>query len=531
MIPGSRPAARGWRRQGTVPSSEALEVLLLLRDQGATPPRDVFALGSQPIHDREHLRHAELLEKSRASRRDIQAVRRFANDHGLAVRRVSAAARTVVLEGRARDMHRAFATKLHVYRRGDDVFRSHEHAIRLPKELTQIVSGVFGLDNRPVSRRPHFAAGAAAAPPPVNANTKLPSAFRGLYSFPDHATGKGQCIGVLEFGGGFERTKLTTYLSRLGVSAPKLVVRQIKPARNLPLNKPGALSPDVEVYMDLEIVASTAPGSTIVVYFGENTSKGWLETVHTAIFDQENRPAVLSISWGMAEQDWDPQTMRALDEAFRLAAALGITVCCSSGDRGVFEAGQPFTVAFPASSPYVLACGGTQLATLPKGTIQESVWNQSRTVGLTSGGGVSRVYDRPPFQSSCKVPTHATTGAPGRAIPDVAANASSLTGFLIFADDTAMSMGGTSAAAPLWAGLVACLNECLNRRIGYLTPLLYTHRGTLHGALRDIVDGNNQMAGRQGYRARRGWDACTGWGSPHGQNLLRWLRRRAEPKR
>jgi kumamolisin len=239
---------------------------------------------------------------------------------------------------------------------------------------------------------------------------------------------------------------------------------------------------------------------------------------------------VLSISWGSAEQYWDPQTLRAVDEAFQLAGALGVTVCCSSGDRGVFEAeGEAYTVAFPASSPHVLACGGTQLDTRRNRT-HESVWNQSRTVGLTSGGGISRVFDLPSFQAEHAVPPHASSRKRGRGIPDVAANASSETGFMIWADDTVMSMGGTSAVAPLWAGLIACLNQSLGRRIGYLTPLLYTDGAVRRGALRDIVTGNNRTAGRQGYRARAGWDACTGLGSPHGTKLLRWLERAARPR-
>lgn len=471
--------------------------------------------------------HAELLKKSRASVRDIRMVRRFAAEHALKVLRVDPGARTMALQGRADDLARAFSTPLHHYRQGRHVFRSHQHPIRVPNELGEVVSAVLGLDNRPAARRPRFAAASALVAPPVDDNTKPPSAFTELYSFPDGATGKGQCIAVLEFGGGFERKKLDSYLSRLGVRAPKVIVREIKPGRNRPLNEPGTLSPDVEVYMDLEIVASTAPGSTVVVYFGENTNMGWVKTVHAAILDRKFRPSVLSISWGLAEQYWDPQTMRALDEAFQLAAALGITVCCSSGDRGVFEADQePYTVAFPASSPHVLACGGTRLDTFSSGATKESVWNQSKTVGLTSGGGISRVYDLPPFQSDCGVPARAETGGGvGRGIPDVAANASSQTGFMVWADDTVMSMGGTSAAAPLWAGLIACLNESLGRRIGYLTPLLYTGGAARRGALRDIVEGNNQMSGRQGYRARHGWDACTGLGTPHGKKLLRWLAR------
>ena len=454
----------------------------------------------------------------------------FASRYGLEPVRIDASQRTVTLRGSAHRMARAFSTQLNHYRKGDLIFHSHEDPVSVPSELREIVSGVFGLDNRRVSTRPRFAAGSPPAPPPVDKNTKRPSAFRTLYAFPKGATGKGQCIGVLEFGGGFERNELTSYVAKLGVEMPKIVVREIRPGRNLPVNRPGTLSPDVEVYMDLEILASTAPGATLVVYFGENSNRGWVETLRTAVCDRKYRPSVLSISWGQAKQYWDAQTIRALDETLQLAAMLGITVCCSSGDLGVFEAARkPYSVAFPASSPHVLACGGTRLATSKRRAARESVWNQSSTVGLTSGGGSSRIFDLPPFQSGHGLPLPVASRRAGRGIPDVAANASSLSGYLIWADDTRMSMGGTSAAAPLWAGLIACINESLGRRIGYLTPLLYTGGAADHGALRDIVEGNNQMRGRQGYKARVGWDACTGFGTPHGERLVRWLRSERAP--
>ena len=430
----------------------------------------------------------------------------------------------MLLNGRTRDMSQAFAADLFQCEVEGQVVHSHRRELTVPKEIANIISGVFGLDNRPVSHRPRVAARAAMVPPPPNPNTKPPSAFRRLYSIPGAATGKGQCIAVLEFGGGFERRKLNGYLAKLGVKAPKVIVREIPPGRNRPVNQPGTLSPDVEVYMDLEILASIAPDATLVVYFAENSNRGWVEALHAAIFDTVHRPSVVSISWGQSEEYWDSQTIAALDSAFQAAAPLGITVCCSSGDRGVFEGGKPYTVPFPASSPHVLACGGTWLDALPR-RIRETVWNESHTVGLASGGGVSRLFDVPPFQSGHRVPRRAGTGKPGRGIPDVAANASSQTGYLVLADNTAMSLGGTSAAAPLWAGLIACMNEALGGRVGYLTPLLYTRNASRHGALRNIGEGNNQLSGRQGYRARQGWDPCTGLGTPNGTKLLRWLKR------
>jgi len=470
-----------------------MTVLILLRHNRKFPLEN-------SVRDGRRFEIEHLLRESGAESDDIEAVRRFARKHRLKVVRVNARKRIIVLRGA-------------------------ERAIKaIPKNLPGVM-GVFGLDHRPVSKRPpykKFPPEESLIPPPVNACTRPPKRFRGLYDFPKNATGKGQCIGVLEFGGGFSPRKLRTYLRRLGISGAKIKVREIPPGANRPTGRPGKMSADTEVYLDLEMLASIAPDATLVVYFAENSSRGWIEALHEAIFDRRHRISVLAISWGAAELQWDATAIRAIDHLFQFAALLGITVCCASGDRGVFEdAMRPYSVPFPASSPHVLACGGTQLKVSGTRRKRESVWNESRVSGLASGGGVSQVFELPAFQAGHRVPSRA--GRQGRGIPDVAANASSATGYLIWSDDTAMALGGTSAAAPFWAGLVACLNEALGRRVGYLTPLLYAQKP--HPGLKNIAHGNNRLNGRQGYDARRTWDACTGLGSPRGVKLLDWLKR------
>jgi kumamolisin len=489
-------------------SSGIQEALVLLRPNRNAPPRDAAALGKLPIRARRHADIQALLRETRAARADIQAVHRFASTHGLKVVAVNPGRRTMVLRGSARALSATF------------------------KELAGVITSVAGLDHGPAAKRPRwrtFPPKESTVPPPVNPNTRPPKDFRKLYEFPKGATGKGQCIGVLEFGGGFTPTKLRSYLAKLGVSGTRVKVREIPPGGNRPVHQHGTLSPDTEVYMDLEILASVAPDATLVVYFAENTSRGWIEALHSAIFDRKYRPSVLSISWGQAEQYWDAAAIAGIEDALRMAALLGITVCCASGDRGVFEAGKrPYTVPYPGSSPHVLTCGGTQLD-VEENTQRETVWNESRKSGVASGGGISRTFGLPEFQAGHRLPARFGGRGKGRGIPDVAANASSATGFLIWADDTAMSLGGTSAATPLWAGLCACLNEALGSRIGYLTPLLYSG-GLKDGALRSILKGNNRMVGRQGYMARKGWDACTGLGTPHGVNLLECLKQSPAPR-
>ncbi len=510
---------------------------LLLRGRAGAAAHPL-ASGSLAVSDRRHLELEEYFAELGADPGDIDAVSRFAAKHRLKVVNADRHCRTMVLCGRARNMAKAFGIGIVNYKRLKLPFHTHTDEIRVPAELNGAIVGVFGLDNRPVSKRPgkaRFEAGSDNTPPPVNSNTKPPAEFARLYGFPKGATGKNQCIAVLEFGGGFKPRRLHSYLASLGIAAPRVIVREIPPGANKPLNQPGRLSPDVEVYMDLEIILSAAPGATLVVYFAENNNRGWIDALHAAIFDKKHRPSVLSISWGQAEEYWDGQTIHAIESAFQAAAHLGITICCSSGDHGVIEADdRPWTVPYPASSPHVLACGGTRLDVGPAGELKERVWNQWREVGLASGGGISQLHPLPPFQRGYRVSAKRGTRIQservpmpaGRGIPDVCANASSLTGYLIWADGTTMSMGGTSAAAPLWAALVACLNEALGRRVGYLTPLLYNRDAQRAGAVVSIVEGNNKSPGGKGFNARKEWDACTGLGSPRGAKLLKWLKRR-----
>jgi kumamolisin len=167
-----------------------------------------------------------------------------------------------------------------------------------------------------------------------------------------------------------------------------------------------------------------------------------------------------------------------------------------------------------------VACGGTRLESAAGAITSELVWNDPAD-GAT-GGGVSEVFARPAYQRGAKVPRSAS-GHVGRGVPDVAGDASPATGYRVRVDGQEFVIGGTSAVAPLWAGLIARINQQLGRPVGFLNPLLYTRLGPA-GILRDITAGNNDSSGRlHVYQAAQGWDACTGWGSPDGAGLVRAL--------
>jgi kumamolisin len=318
-------------------------------------------------------------------------------------------------------------------------------------------------------------------------------------------------------GGGYRQADLDSYFAGLDVPAPTVVTLPVDGATNAPTGDPNG--PDGEVMLDIEIVGAIAPAARIVVYFAPNTDQGFIDAVTTAVHDRTNRPSVISISWSGPESSWTEQAQRALDQAFNDAAGLGITVCAAAGDNGAGDGVNDGRAHadFPASSPHALACGGTHLRQTGPDAIEESVWNSG---GGATGGGISETFAIPSWQAAAGVPPSINPSHHvGRGVPDVAADADPTTGYRIQVDDRQTTVGGTSAAAPLWAALTALLNQTIGNAVGYLNPTLYTSPA----ALNDITSGDNTLNNSPGYAAGPGWDACTGLGSPNGEALLRAL--------
>jgi kumamolisin len=341
-----------------------------------------------------------------------------------------------------------------------------------------------------------------------------PPAVAGAYQFPPASGAVLPCIGLVELGGGFNAADLSTYFGQLGLPVPKVVPVSVDGGKNQPTGNPDG--PDGEVGLDIEVVGSIAPGAPIAVYFAPNTDQGFLEAITTAIHDQSNHPVVISISWGGPEASWPTATMTAFDQAFQDAALVGITVLAAAGDGGSSDGltNPVANVDFPASSPHVVGCGGTRLLTAAGKISSETVWNDGSKGGAT-GGGVSAFFPLPSWQSSAGVPASVDPGAiQGRGVPDVAGDADPETGYRVFIDGQAAVYGGTSAVGPLWAALIALCGAALGHQVGYLNPQLYQSLAG-DGACHDIAKGDNGA-----YKARVGWDACTGWGSPDGVRLL-----------
>lgn len=508
VLAGSeRTIPAGAIEAGPCDEREIATVTVVVRAKASSAARAAELALLEP-QQREYITRASFAEQFGASRSDIEAVERFAKESGLTVIRSSRARRSVELSGTIADLAAAFGTELRAYRLGDQQFRGRTGALSLPATLAPIVAGVFGLDNRPQARA-QFRRLAAATVPTASPFT-VPQVAE-AYGFPSDFDGTGQTIALLELGGGYAASDLEAFFTGLGITEPSVTSVSVDKAENAPTGDPN--SADAEVLLDIEVAGAIAPGAKILVYFAPNTDQGFLDAITTIVHDTTHNPTILSISWGGPESTWTAQSFTSFDAAFADAVTLGMTVFVAAGDSGSSD-GVTDGVAhvdFPASSPHVMACGGTQLIADGATIESEIVWNGGASDGAT-GGGISDEFGLPTWQQNANVPPSVNAGARvGRGVPDVAGNADPQSGYDIYVDGSAGVVGGTSAVAPLWAGLTARLNQAVGKPLGFLNPTLYANPSGLH----DITAGNNGA-----YSAGPGWDACSGLGAPNGAALL-----------
>jgi kumamolisin len=478
--------------------SDIVEVSLVLRRRQPLP--------SEPPD--ESLSRETFAERYGATTEDVERIEAFADDFDLTVMTVDLARRVIVLSGTVASVNEAFGTTLQLFQSSTGVFRGRSGELSLPAELEGVIVGAFGLDNRPQAR-PKCRRQPSVSPAAAGDTSYTPRQVAQLYKFPTDATGAGQTVAIIELGGGYRAADLQAYFSGLGLRVPSVTAVSVDGARNAPVGDPN--SADGEVLLDIEVVGAIATGARIAVYFAPNTDRGFLDAITTAVHDSLRKPSVVSISWGAPESDWTPQSLMTYDQAFQDAALVGVTICCASGDGGSSD-GETDGLAhvdFPSSSPNVLACGGTRLESTAGTISRESVWN-SGTGGGATGGGVSEVFPLPAYQQNAQVPVSVNASRfRGRGVPDVAGDADPATGYQIRVDGRNAVFGGTSAVAPLWAALITVVNQRRPRPLGRLHPLLYAAGAA---PFRDITSGTNGA-----YSAARGWDACTGLGSPNGQ--------------
>jgi kumamolisin len=491
------------RAIGAVPDDDEIEVTLLLKHVDP-PSREALERASV-----QRLMSLQYADRFSARPDSVARIRAFAEANHLKVVDADLIKRRVILSGTAAALAAAFGTRLNAYAmaRTGKTFHSTATPPSVPADLAPDLQAVLGLDTRPIVK-PHFIVNHATAGQTAFEVPKVAS----LYNFPTDVNGTGQTIAILQFGGGFVQSDLDSYFPSIGLRSPKVTVVSVDKVKNAP----GGDS-DEEVALDIEVAGATANGADIIVYFAPNSGRGFVDAITEAIHAPQP-PTVLSISWGSAEDEFSQQTIDALNSVLHDAGALGITVVVATGDNGSSDGVDDnlLHVDFPSSSPYVLAVGGTTLTSQADKIASEETWNSNNHSNAT-GGGISAKMPRPGYQDSFNVPAHPRTGFVGRGIPDVAADANPSTGYRIQVHGNSWSVGGTSAAAPLWAGLIALLNQKLGHSLGFVNEKLYQLGPQV---FHNITTGNNDSTGLGSYSAREGWNACTGLGTPDAQKLL-----------
>jgi hypothetical protein len=546
-LPGSdRTHPRGAHRTGPAPREQTLAVSLIVRpreDAPALPDMDHWA--RTPPRQRRYLPRHDEGAVFGADQADVDKVADFAREHGLTVAGVHLARRRVDLTGTVAQFDAAFGITLGLYRSGTGTYHGHEGPVHVPRSLAGIIKAVFGLDGRRMAYR--LSGGLTLSPltPPGVAN---------LYGFPSlPASITGQTIGIFEFGGGFfvdasgNATDVDAFLAGLHPPVPKPTILTPTVPQVLPdppvSNAPGSVAhpnpADGEVVLDIDVVSAVAVGATIAVYFSNFTENGWLNAILTAIIPPAGDPApsVISISWGTDEANWSASQLQTMSAFFQLAAAMGVTVFTGSGDAGSMgNYGEPDGLAhvlYPAVDPWITTVGGTTIGDVSGTSFDEVTWAHPNTLRATTGGGISTVTDAlgnlvfplPTWQVGANVPPSINDGKTrGRGVPDIAGYAN---GYTIVLNGNIGGEGGTSEAAPLYAALVAILNARLGFNLGWINATIYNLAETTgFDIFRDIDDDVSNSVSytlpppnpptiitSPGYRAIKGWDACTGWGS------------------
>jgi kumamolisin len=515
------PHPKDHKKVGPTASSDQLTVTILLRRKvGASKqPEIVGADALRPTRD-------QFVEARGADQAEIDKVVAFAKSAGLDVVESDAARRSVVVRGLVAAVNKAFAVQLNDYQYESGKYRSHDGAVSLPSDVAGDIEAVVGLTNRPV-RAVHFATARRKNPAdPPHTKPLTPQQVATLYGFPP-GDGAGQTIGLYEMAtqgpAGYAPTDIAGTMAALGgLPMPRIVDVSVDGVTN-------SGQSDGETGLDITVAAAIAPKATIAVYFTGGETQNIIHALQAMIHPRAGQPtpSIVSISYGWGPDDpgadsFSDSEFTQISSLFEDAATNKITVLVSSGDSGAhIEDPRQAQASYPASDPWVTACGGTTIGNISGASFDEYVWNDSGAGGPgATGGGISARFPVPAYQSAVRLPKRVGTGTTGRGLPDIAGNASENSGYPQVIQGQQQPVGGTSAVAPLYAGLIARINANLGQPVGFLNPTLYQLPSA---TFRDIAGApgpaNNSLGHVTGYPAGPGWDACTGFGSVHGQAL------------
>lgn len=456
----------------------------------------------------------------------VQQVVSYLQGQGLTVTGVAPNNLLIDATGTVGQVQQTFNVKINNYQLGNHTFYANAAPPSVPASISQLITSIGGLDNsvqyHPLYRRlarqlqNHHAALAA---PSGFGPKDLSGAYDATPLQSSGIQGDNQTVALFELDG-YQQSDVAQYFQTYGLATPTI--------SSVPVDgfsgSPGQGA--IEVELDMEVVGAIAPHANQIVYEGPNTTQGLNDTYNKIVND--NRAQIVSISWGLCEANTGAAELQTLDHIFKQGASEGISFFAASGDSGAYDCGDGnLGVDSPAGDPYITGVGGTNLQLNSGAYGSESVWSNANDTqrspnGAGGGGGVSNRFNQPSWQTGSGVQNG------NREVPDVSADADPTTGYATYCTVANagcpstgwITVGGTSASAPLWAGSMALINQYLQSQgkavVGFANPALYGlfNAQQQSPAFHDITSGNNLH-----YQATTGYDMASGIGTPDVNNI------------
>jgi kumamolisin len=466
----------------------------------------------------------------------VQQVITYLQSQGLTVTGVAPNNLLIDATGSVRQVQQSFHVQINHYQLGKRTFYANANPPSIPAAVSQLIASIGGLDNtlqyqplyqRLVTQHTSIHGHAHASAGPAGLGPKDLAGAYDLTPLQSNGTlGDNQSIALFELDG-YQQSDLAPFFQNYGISMPNITNVLVDGFSG------SAGSGAIEDELDIEVVGAMAPHANIFVYEGPNTTQGINDTYTKIVTD--NKVQVTSISWGLCETSSGNAELQTLDTIFKQGVAEGITFVAASGDSGAYDCQDTnLGVDSPASDPYVTGVGATSLQMNNGAYGTESVWSNAAQTqrgpkGAGSGGGISNTFLQPNWQGGVGVSQY---GSGNRKVPDVAATGDPTNGYNIYCTVTNagcppsgwMQVGGTSAAAPLWASSLVLVNQYLQAHnktvLGLANPALYAlfNNSQQYPSFHDVTTGANLF-----YQATVGYDVASGLGSPDVYNIARDL--------
>lgn len=487
------PALAHSHRTGAVDANKALNGAVALKLHNRAGLDKFLAEVNDPHSPQYHhfLTAKQFAAQFAPTQDEVNKVSSFLASSGLTVTGVSGNRQVVDFKGSAAQAQSAFHTNLGAYTdtTTNKSYFANDAAPQLPKDVADVTAAVVGLNNH--ATRTHHSVAKKSSKGKAAPSGYGPAELNGAYNTAAlNADGTGQNVGVWEFDG-YQQDNISTYDQQysLDATAPETVSVDGANYDSAPTDG------QIEVELDIEVIHAIAPKAAQFVYEAPNSDAGETDMANQIVSDAKVN--TVSISWGACEAARDPAEMTAVDSAFAQGASQGIGWYSASGDDGSADCTRSTgdtgdAVDFPASSPSVTGVGGTNL---DAASGDETAWDGS-------GGGTSTVFDKPAWQ---------TSDGDKRTVPDVSSDADPNSGYAIYSAGQWETVGGTSAAAPMWAGFSALYGQASGSPLGAANEALYGTNGT---GFKDVTSGSNGS-----FSAGPGYDQVTGLGSYNAGDL------------